>query len=326
MNDIPVDVLWWQFYNPSRLWAIIAVPILLLAYLILLRLKRNKGMRYTQASIVGAVVPRQSGWRRHISVAMTLLCLIAIAGAWARPVGDDRVSRERATVVIVMDRSLSMQATDIEPNRLDAAKQAAKDFAAELPASYNVALVGMSASSSVLVAPTTDRQSFNTMVDSLELQEGTDIGAAILAALGAIAMAPLTDDDSPAPGMIVLLSDGENESATDSVESAVAEAKDEQVPIYTIAYGTQNGYVDLDGERYNVAPNLEVLAQIAQETGGEALDASSADQLQRAYTRLNSDIGYEIVHKEVTARWALYASLFAMVAALGAVSMAARWP
>lgn len=326
MNDVTGTFLGIDFFNVNRLWALVILPILVLAYILLLQLKRNRGMRYTQTGIVGAVLPRQSQWRRHISVAMTLCSLVAITGAWARPAGTEKVPRERATVVVVLDRSLSMQATDVQPNRLEASKQAAKDFIAELPPSYNVSIVGLSATSSVLAPPTTDRGMVGRVIDQMDLQEGTAIGDAISAALSAVAMAPGADGANPAPAIIVLLSDGQDTGSSTSPATAAQQAREEGIPVHTIAFGTMNGYVDLDGARHNVAPDVAQLAEIAELSGGRAMDAKSADQLNNVYQEMRSEVGYEEVKKEVTAQWALYALAFAFVASLGAVSMAARWP
>ena len=326
MNEQTGTFLGVEFFNPERLWALLILPILVILYLLLLQLKRNRGMRYTQTGIVGAVLPRQSQWRRHVSVAMALCSLVAITGAWARPVGSERVPGERATVVIVLDRSLSMQATDVEPTRMDASKQAAKDFIAELPPSFNVALVGLSASSSVLAPPTTDRGMLNRVIEQMGVQDGTAIGDAIMAAISAVGMAPGEQGADPAPAMIVLLSDGQNTSGQTDPVAAAQQAKAAEIPIHTIAFGTMNGYVDVDGARANVAPDVALLGEIADITGGRAMDAKSANQLNDVYQEMRSEVGYEEVKKEVTAQWALYAFAFAFVASLGAVSMAARWP
>ena len=326
MTGDTTQVWLWEFFNPERLWALLVLPVLVIAYILLLRLKRNRGMRYTQTGIVGAVLPRQSQWRRHVSVAMALCSLAAITGAWARPAGTEQVPRERATVVLVLDLSQSMQATDIDPTRLDASKQAAKDFIAQLPASYNIALVALSGNSRVLAQPTNDRGMINRYIDALTLEDGTHIGDALMAALDAIAHAPGEPGEDPAPGMVIMLSDGSNTGGEVSPEQAAANAREQGVVVNTIAFGTLNGYVDLDGQRYNVAPDTEALQQIAVATGGAAVDATSASQLNNAYDQMRSDVTYEDVKKEVTARWALYALAFAFVASLGAVSMAARWP
>ncbi len=326
MNEVSGTFAGIEFFNIDRLWALAILPVLLLIYLLLLRLKRNRGMRYTQTGIVGAVLQRQSQWRRHVAVIMTLCSLVAITGAWARPVGTEKVPRERATVVVVLDRSLSMQAIDVPPSRMDASKQAAKDFVADLPPSYNVAIVGLSGASSVLAPPSTDRGMVNRVIDQLTMQEGTAIGDAISAALGAVAMAPGEEGSDPAPAIIVLLSDGQNTAGSTDPTAAAERARAADIPIHTIAFGTMNGYVDVDGQRENVAPDIAQLEQLSQITGGRAMDAKSADQLADVYKQMRSEVGYEDVKKEVTARWALYALAFAFVASLGAVSMAARWP
>ena len=115
------------FLNPERLWWWIVVPVLVALYIWIMRRKRRTGMRYTNTAVLGAVIPRQSQWRRHLAVAMSLASLVTIIAAWARPNGVERVPRERATIVLVIDVSQSMRATDVKPNRLDAAKQLSKD-------------------------------------------------------------------------------------------------------------------------------------------------------------------------------------------------------
>jgi Ca-activated chloride channel family protein len=323
VNSYPVGPF--EFFNPDRLWALLALPILIALYIVALHFSRRRGIRYTNTGVLGAVIPQQRQWRRHVTVAMALCSLVMITAAWARPVGIEKVPRERATVIVVLDASQSMQATDVSPNRFDAEKSAAKDFVAKLPVKFNVSVVSLSGSPTLLTPPTTDRGVVNTAIDKMELEDGTAIGSAISVALTAVAQAPKGDDDTAAPAMIVLLSDGVS-TGGDDVKTASDKAKEQQVPVYTIAFGTQNGYVDLDGKRENVAPDTATLQQIAQDTGGKAVTADSASELDDVYETLRSEVGYEDQKKEVTARWALYSLAFAVVAALGAVSMAARWP
>ncbi|MFC6397025.1 VWA domain-containing protein [Luteococcus sanguinis] len=314
-----------EFKNPDRLWVLLVLPILILLYLIALRMKGRTGIRYTNTGVLGAIVPRQSRWRRHLAVAMSLCSLVALAMAWARPLGMEKVPRERATVVVVIDNSLSMQATDVKPNRLAAAKTAAKDFINTLPESYNVSVVSLSGTPSVRMPPSVDRGATLRAIDAMELQEGTAIGDAITKSLQAIKLAPVGDDKKQAPGLVVLLSDGTNTVGSD-VTTASAQAKAANVPVYTIAYGTSTGYVDVDGTRERVPPDTAVLKQIASSTGGKSWGADSASELKNVYKDVKSELGYEEVRKERTAQYALYALAFATVAALGAVSMAARWP
>jgi len=326
VNEIPIPVGPFEFFEPLRLWALLALPILIAVYIIGLHLSKRSGIRYTNTGVLAAVLPRQSQWRRHVSVAMALCSLVVICGAWARPAGVEKVPRERATIVLILDCSLSMQATDVPPNRLDAVKEAATAFVTQLPPQYNVAIVSLSGSPSSLSPPSTDRGMTLRAIDTLDFENGTAIGDAISVGLSTIAQAPTSDDDSkPAPALMILLSDGGNTKGTDPLAAAKL-AAEAQIPVFTIAFGTMSGYVDLDGQRNNVAPDKVTLRSIAELTNARALDAASVSQLDNVYSLLRSEVGYEDVNKEVTARWALYALAFAVVAALGAVSMAARWP
>ncbi|MDQ7991258.1 MAG: VWA domain-containing protein [Propionicimonas sp.] len=314
-----------SFLNPERLWVLLLVPLLVAAYVVAVMAKKKTGMRYTNTTILSQVVPKQSQWRRHLAVGLSLAALVALGSAWARPNGVDMVPRERATVVLVIDISQSMQATDIKPNRLDAAKQAAIAFIKQLPSQYNVSVVSMSGSPSVRLPPTLDRVMAQQAISSMRVQDSTAIGEGIYTALSALQMAPKGDDGSVAPGAIVLLSDGQN-TAGRAPTQAANEAKKAEVPIYTIAYGTQNGYVDLDGKREPVPPDVELLRTIATMTGGTTYEAESLSELERVYSNLRSEVGMVPVKKETTALWAGYGLAFAVVAALAAVSLGARWP
>jgi Ca-activated chloride channel family protein len=164
-------------------------------------------------------------------------------------------------------------------------------------------------------------------INSIQLQDSTAIGEGIATALRALQQAP-KDPNNPnsiAPGAIVLLSDGSN-TAGRSPQQAAAEAKAAKVPIYTIAYGTQNGYVDLDGERQLVPVDHEEMKQIAAATNGDYFAAVTADQLKKVYENIGSDIGYEKADREVTSRFAGYGLALAVLAALGAISLGAKWP
>lgn len=314
-----------MFLNPERLWWLLLIPLLVAAYVYLTRRKNRSGMRFTNTGVLGAVVPVQSQWRRHLAVALTLLSLAALTIAWSRPSGVDRVPRERATIVLVLDVSQSMASTDVKPNRLDAAKDEAKQFVASLPAQYNVALVSLSSNPAARMPPTTDRGQVNRAIDALTLQDSTAIGDAINVAMATLQSAPKAADGSIPPGAIVLLSDGQNTAGRSPTQEA-AEAAKAKVPIYTIAYGTENGYVDLDGKREKVPPDKALLQRIASMTNGQAYAAENVGQLDSVYKNIRSEVGYEEVRKEITATWAGYGLAFAVVAALAAVSLGARWP
>ena len=313
------------FLNPERLWWWIVVPVLVALYIWIMRRKRRTGMRYTNTAVLGAVIPRQSQWRRHLAVAMSLASLVTIIAAWARPNGVERVPRERATIVLVIDVSQSMRATDVKPNRLDAAKQLSKEFVSTLPPKYNVAVVSLSGSPAVKLPPSTDRGLALRAIDGLTTQDSTAVGPALQTALAAVQMAPKGDNGEPAPGAVVLLSDGANTATESPLQAAQALAK-AKIPVYTIAYGTENGSVDLDGVRERVPPDRELMQQIANATKGTSSSAESAGQLDNVYKNLSSQVGFEEVKKETTAMWAGYGLAFAVVAALAAVSLGARWP
>lgn len=325
-NSMMVALITWpDFLNPGRLWMLMALPVLIVAYLVALRLKGRSAIRFTNTGILGAVMPGQSQWRRHVAVLMSLASLASLVVAWARPMGIEKVPRERATVVVVIDVSQSMAAVDVKPNRLAVAKSSAEQFIDNLPSEYNVSVVALSGKPAIVMPPSIDRDATRRAIENLQLADGTAIGDAITTSLQAIKQAPVGSDKSVAPAMIVLLTDGTNTDGP-SPSAGVDAAKAAKVPIYTIAYGTQNGYVDLDGQRYPVPPDPGLLKQISSATGGKSVAAESSSQLQNAYKDLRSSVGYEDVRKERTAQYAMYALAFAVVAALGAVSMAARWP
>lgn len=317
---------WFSFANPERLWVLLLVPLLIAGYVFALKRRNKVGMRFTNTTILGRVVPKQSQWRRHLAVALSLLSLVALSIAWSRPQGIEMMPRERATVVMVIDVSLSMQATDIKPNRLDAAKAAAIKFVESLPPQYNVAVVGLSGSPSVRMPPSLDRAAARQAISSLKLAQSTAVGESIYASLEALQLAPKGQNgEGPAPGAVVLLSDGQN-TAGRAPAQAAADAKAAKVPIYTIAYGTDNGYVDLDGKRESVPPDRELLADISTATGGQTFSAEDLGQLDKVYSNIRSEVGQVPTKKETTALWAGYGLAFAVVAALAAVSLGARWP
>jgi Ca-activated chloride channel family protein len=315
------------FQEPERLLVLLVIPLMVAAYVFAMRRKNRRGMRFTNTSMLEVVVPKQSQWRRHLAVALSLLSLITLTAAFARPKTQVDVPRERATVVLVIDASLSMQATDVEPSRLDAAKQAATDFVDQLPEKYNVSVVSMAGASSILVPPTTAHNTVENAIRSIALQESTAIGEGIATALRALSQAPKDPDDpeSVAPGAIVLLSDGSN-TVGRAPQQAAAEAGAAKVPVYTIAYGTENGYVDLDGKREPVPVDHQEMQEVAELSNGEYFAAATAEQLRSVYENIGSEVGYEKADREVTARFAGYGLALAVLAALGAISLGARWP
>lgn len=319
-----LDSGFYGFIQPSRLWLLAVVPLLVAAYVLVVRRKSKQGMRYTDTTILGEVLPKQSQWLRHVVVGLAVLSFIALAAAWARPQGLERVPRERATVVIVLDISMSMTATDVAPSRLEAAKAAAIDFVNKLPEGFNVSLVSLSGVPMTMLPPVTDHAAVIQLIQALQPQESSAIGDALQAGLAAIGQAPAAADGSSAPALIALLSDGGNTNGQAPLVVA-DQAKAQGVPVYTIAFGTDNGYVDIDGTRYNVAPDIDLMRQIADITGGQAYSADNVSQLNSAYTRIHSQVGYENSKAEVTASAAGLSLVFAFVAACGALMLGVRF-
>src|SRR5215213_4176699 len=171
------------FIAPERLLILLVIPLLVAAYIFAMLRKNRRGMRFTNTSMLDVVVPKQSQWRRHLAVALSLLSLITLTAAFARPKTQVDVPRERATIVIVIDASLSMEATDVNPDRLSAAKQAAVAFVKSLPEKYNVAVVSMSGNTNILVPPTLAHNTVENAINTIRLQESTAIGESIVSAL-----------------------------------------------------------------------------------------------------------------------------------------------
>lgn len=315
------------FLRSERLWWLLIIPVLIGLYAFLLHRRRNRSNR--RGGIVGLdkVLPKQQAWKRHIAVVAAILSLAALNVAFAQPKGVVDVPRERATVVIALDVSRSMLAEDVKPNRMDAAKAAATEFVNMMPAGFNVALVRFAGTAAVVVPPTTDRAVVNAAIQNLVVAPSTAIGDGVYSALDAIAQAPPdpAHPDEPAPGAIVLLSDGSTNSGRPS-QSAATEAKKQKIPVYTIAYGTDYGYIEVDGQRQPVPVDHYELQQIAKISGGQKFSAGSSDQLKQVYQSIARAVGTMKQDQEVTELYAGIALFFAVLAALSMASLSARWP
>lgn len=332
MSALLFDIGWLKIQHvkyPWRALAFLLIPAGIALYLFALRRRSKLSMRYSNTSILSRVMPSQKNWVRHLAVGLSLLTIVTLTIAFMVPLAKDKVPRERATVVVVIDVSMSMESADVAPTRLAAAKQTSKELISSLPDTFNVAVVELAGNSSLILPPTTDRLQANAAIDGLTVREGTSIGDAIAVSLTALDQVPVEPGDSPVPASVVILSDGGD--ATGPMQgkdpmAAAQEAKGKKVQIYTVAYGTQTGYVDVDGERQIVAPNTSLLESLADATGGDALQADGKTPVTKLWKSLNSSVGYAEVDKEVTARWAGLGLVFGALAALAAVMLAARWP
>ncbi|MDR0958746.1 MAG: VWA domain-containing protein [Propionibacteriaceae bacterium] len=313
------------FMRPERLWALLAVPILLVIYfgLTLARHSRTK----QQASNLSILFPKRQAWKRHIAVVAAIASLGSLTLAWAMPNGFIEVPRDRATVFLVIDVSNSMAATDIKPSRLEAAQEAAIEFVDELPSGYNISLVSFSGTAQLLVPPTSDRGQATAAISKLTLGPSTAIGEGIYTALDAVSLIPPDPDDpDEKPGVaIVVLSDGDSNIGRSSIKAA-EEAKEDDIAVSTIAYGTPYGVIDTPMGPYNVGVNTGELEDIADVSGGHSYSAESLDQLREVYQDVARTVGYELEEDEITERFVGFAIILAVISVLGLMSLAARWP
>jgi Ca-activated chloride channel family protein len=316
-----------EFFSPGRLWLLLLVPVMLAVYLAGLRRRAQYAHRFSAPGVPGRVGSRGGQWRRHATVGLALLAVSSCGVAFAQPKGRVTVPRERATIAVVIDVSLSMMATDVAPNRLAAAKKAANDFVAQLPAKFNVCLLSFSATPSVVVPPTVDRAIVRRSIDGLELAESTASGEAIFASLRALSHLPpdVQHPAEPAPARIVLLSDGKRTTGR-LVRDAAEAAKEQKIPVYTITFGTDAGSFELDGIRQRVPPNRAEMRELSQTTGGQAYSAESAGELKDVYNDIGSSVGVGTVDREVTARFAGIAMLLAVAAAAATAALGVRIP
>ena len=290
-----------SFLSPARLWLLLLVAVVIGVYVWQATRRSRYAVRFTELDLLASVAPRSPGWRRHVPAGLLALSLVALTVGFARPEAKVSVPRERATVVVALDVSLSMNATDVSPTRISAAQQAATAFIERLPDRYNVGLVSFSGTAAIEVAPTQDHSAVVRAVQDLNLDAGTAIGDAVFASLKAVQLVPAEKDAAPAPARIVLLSDGTN-TVGRTVESAVAAANQAKTPVSTIAFGTQTGTVVVEGQRIAVPVDRAALRSLASSTGGSSYTAESSRDLSDAYRDIGSSVGTTKEKREVTDR------------------------
>jgi Ca-activated chloride channel homolog len=306
-----------------RLVFIAAPVILLLAYLLAQRSRRQAAVRFSSVDLLASVAPKRPGWQRHVPAAVFLGALVVFVLAFAQPARLISTPKQRATVVLTLDTSGSMVATDVSPIRLAAAQQAARDFVNALPPGVQIGLVDFSTTASVLAAPTSDRATVVAAINGLSAGGGTATAAAIKLSVQTVTSVPVGKGGQKAPGTMVLMSDGspnigENGmTAAASVATETAAAKAAGVKINTIAFGTANGTVTIQGELIPVPADPAAMAQIASATGGRTFSAQSADQLKSVYNEIGRVVGYNVAHRDITA-WFIGVALALMVAAAAA--------
>jgi Ca-activated chloride channel family protein len=342
------------FAEPYFLLALLLVPLAVAAYLLVQRRRSRYAVRFTNVDLVANLVPKSPGWRRHLPPVLYLVAIAALATALAKPSMAMQIPREEATIVLAIDVSGSMQATDVGPDRLTAAKTAATQFVDQLPSTFRVGLVAFSTRARVEVAPTTDRAQVRTAISGLTADGGTALGDAINLTLEAAGVggpttavptpgsstppgSPSPASPSPTPGpavdsngkpivATVLLSDGANSTGALQPLDAAARAAAAGVPVYTIALGTPAGIVQVPDRQgmlhqLSVPPDPETLAAIAEMTGALFFQAPTASDLAQIYQNLGSRIGFTTETREVTTLFAAFGLVFILAGA----GLAAHW-
>jgi Ca-activated chloride channel homolog len=313
------------FQRPGMLLFAV-VPLALLAVYVVVQARRRRRLRrYTEANVP------QSPWR-HLPIAVSLLGLFLLTVALSTPTHDMRIPRNRAVIMLVVDMSQSMRATDVEPNRLKAAEQAAGQFAGQLTPGINLGLVGFAGTPYLLVPPTPQHQATVDALKKLDFADSTATGEAIFTALHAISATAVTGGDTPPPARIVLLSDGgENKPSDpsdphDGAYTAARLAKDQGVPISTISFGTKNGEIEMDGQKVAVPVSADQMKTIAKLSGGQSYTASSVDELTKSYSAIENEIGYRTVPGPGSSGWLRLAVLTALIATALALLINRRLP
>jgi Ca-activated chloride channel family protein len=346
-----------NFLAPEMLLGLLLIPVAIGFYLWAQRRRTRYAVRFTNLDLLANLAPRRPSWRRHLPPALYLGAIAALLIGLARPTMVVAVPREDATVVLAIDISGSMRATDVDPTRLDAARASAQSFVDQLPAKVRVGLVAFASQPVTLVAPTTDRAQLKAALDGLRAKDGTAMGDAIMQVLDIAqaiqaadpnapdaSAAPATPDPSAAPDSsgspsapvdqpsgqplvaAILLSDGANSVGEADPIQAADRAATLGVPIYTIALGTANGQIQVRNDfgqlvTVDVPPDTQTLTQIAETTGAKAFTAPTAEDLKSVYANLQSRIGYTQERQEVTVGL-VAAGLILVVVGAG---MAAVW-
>ncbi len=321
------------FAHPWFLLFLLVILGLIALYVVVQLARQKRVLRFANMELLESVAPERPTRWRHVPAILLIASLTLLTIAMAGPTHDVRIPRNRAVVMLVVDVSQSMRATDVEPSRLAAAQEAAKKFADELTPGINLGLISYAGTATVLVSPTTNRQATKNAIDKLQLADRTATGEGIFTALQAIATvgAVIGGGDEPPPARIVLFSDGKetvpsNPDNPKGAFTAARTAKDQGVPISTISFGTPYGYVEINDQRQPVPIDGETLKRVAELSGGNSFSASNLEELNRVFSDLQQQIGYETIKGDASTGWLRLGSLLLALAALAALLINRRLP
>ncbi len=335
------------FLWPELLWLLLVVPALVAGYFFLLRRKKEAALRYASLSMVKEAMGAGQRFRRHIPPLLFLVALIAMIFAIARPAAVITLPSQHRTIILAMDVSGSMRATDVQPNRISAAQAAAKAFVAEQPSNVRIGVVSFAGTAAVVQPPTQNREDIFAAIDRFQLQRATAIGSGIIVSLATIFPEAGIDVSSliygrnaprggpldqarkaekpaftPVPpgsytsAAIILLTDGQRTTGPDSIEAARM-AADHGVRVFTVGFGTKSGEtIGFEGWSMRVRLDEETLKAIANITHGEYFYAGTATDLKKVYQSLNARLVLEKKDMEITALFSAAAAVIALVSVL----------
>ena len=322
-----------DFAHPWFFLFLLFVAGLAAFYVVVQYARQKRILRFANMELLESVAPTRPNRWRHLPAILLVSSLVLLTIAMAGPQNDVRIPRNRAVVMLTIDVSQSMRATDVEPSRLAAAQEAAKQFADQLTPGINLGLIAYAGTATVLVSPTTSREATKAAIDKLQLADRTATGEAIFTALQAIATvgAVIGDGDGPPPARIVLMSDGKetvpsNPDNPKGAFTAARTAKDQGVPISTVSFGTPYGYVEINDQRQPVPVDDAMLKKIAELSDGNNYTASSLEQLKEVFTTLQDQIGYETIKGDASVGWLRLGALTLALAAVAALLINRRLP
>ena len=329
------------FLWPEMLWALIAVPLLVLIYVWLLRRRKKTAIRFANLTLVKEAMGKAAAWRRHLPPALLLVAVSALLFAAARPTAVISLPSQQETIILAIDVSGSMRATDVLPDRITAAKEAAKAFVTDLPRSVRIAVVQFAGTAAVVQAPTLSRDDVIAAIDRFQLQRGTATGSGIVLSLATIfpeagidlsqitgqRNMPPGPNDKPKPDFtpvqpgsyssaaIIMLTDGQRTTGPDPMEAAKM-AADRGVRVYTVGVGTKDGEtIGFEGWSMRVRLDEDTLKSVATMTRAEYFYAGTAADLKKVYQALSTRLVVEKKETEVSALFAVFGALLVMLAA-----------
>ena len=342
------------FQAPGMLWLLVALPLTVLAYIFLLRRQKRAAVRYGNLGLVKEALGPGQKFRRHLPPAAFLVAIGLAVFSIARPAAVLTLPSQRETIILAMDVSGSMRATDVDPRRITAAQAAARDFINDLPRTARVGIVAFSSTAMTAQQPTQNHEDVQAAIERLQPQRFTAVGSGILVSLQNIFPGVSFEDEAPRaiksehaaplgearemeptpfmpvpPGsytsaIIILLSDGQTNVGADPIQAAHA-AADRGVRVFTVGFGSeQGGVVDFEGRSVYVQLDEETLRKIADITRGAYFRAGTQAELKQVYKSLTTKLTMETQQTEITALFAAAAALMAIVAAVLSMLWAGR--